>query len=50
MDINGTASEWGEFIVMMPRDKSISSSLLLRFLERFPLLQHILEIWRGNLV
>ena len=33
---------WGELTVTMPRDKSASSSPLLRFLERYPLLQSLL--------
>ena len=37
-------SEWGELQVTMPRDKTISSSLLLRFLERFPLLNRLLSL------
>ncbi|KYK29630.1 hypothetical protein AYK20_05150 [Thermoplasmatales archaeon SG8-52-1] len=35
-------SEWGELKVTMPRDKTISSSLFLRFLERYPLIQKVL--------
>ena len=40
-DDYGMESEWGELQVTMPRDKSISSSLLIRFLQRFPLLEMI---------
>ena len=39
----GMESEWGELQVTMPRDKSVSSSLLLKLLERFPLLEVILS-------
>jgi hypothetical protein len=42
-DINGAESDWAEFKVTMPRDKTISSSLFLRFLERFPLLDLLLQ-------
>ena len=42
-DINGAESEWAEFEVSMSRDKSISSSPLLRFLERYPLLNLLLQ-------
>ena len=41
-DINGLESEWGELQVTMPRNKDVSNLLLLRFLERFPLIQKIL--------
>ena len=37
-------SEWGELAVTLPRDKSISSSPLLRFLERYPLLNKLINI------
>ena len=35
---------WTEFEVTMPRDKSASSSLFLRFLERYPLLNRLLNL------
>jgi len=35
---------WGELMVTMPRDKSISNSLLLKFLERYPLLNILLTL------
>ena len=35
-------SSYGELKVTMPRDKSISDSLLLRFLERYPLLNRLI--------
>jgi len=35
---------WGELQVTMPRDKSISNSLLLRFLERYSLLNRLLSL------
>ncbi|KYK20374.1 hypothetical protein AYK24_03800 [Thermoplasmatales archaeon SG8-52-4] len=41
-DINGSESNWSEFIVTMPRDKSISRLLFLRFLERYPLIKTLL--------
>ncbi|KYK25359.1 hypothetical protein AYK24_04855 [Thermoplasmatales archaeon SG8-52-4] len=39
-DDYGMDSEWSELQVTMPRDKAISSSLLLRFLERYSLLEN----------
>jgi hypothetical protein len=42
-DIFDKESDWAEFEVTMPRDKSISNSPLWRFLERYPLIQKILE-------
>jgi hypothetical protein len=44
IDIYGLESELGTFTVKMPRDKSISSSPLLRFLERYPLLNRLLSL------
>ena len=41
--IGGEESDWGELKVTMPRDKTISSSLFLRFLERYPLLNLLLQ-------
>jgi len=38
----GIIGPWGELTVTIPRDKSISSSLLLRFLEQYPLLNTLL--------
>jgi hypothetical protein len=34
---------WGELTVTMPRDKTMSTSLILKLLERFPLLEVILS-------
>ena len=39
---------WGELQVTMPRDKTISSSFLLRFLERYPLIHRLLELLKLN--
>ena len=41
-DTENLLGSWGELIVTMPRDKSISISPLFRFLERYPLLQTLL--------
>ena len=38
-DSNSLIGPWGVFRVTMPRDKTISSSSLFRFLEQYPLLQ-----------
>jgi outer membrane protein assembly factor BamB len=42
-DIYGMESELGELQVTMPRDKAVSSSLFLRFLELFPILNLLLQ-------
>lgn len=44
-DINGAESDWAEFEVTMQRDKAITSSLFLRFLERFPILKTLFLIF-----
>lgn len=44
VDIYGAVSNSGELQVTIPRDKVISSSLFLRFLERFPLLERLLNL------
>ena len=41
--IGGEESEWSNFTVKMPRDKTISSSLFLRFFERFQLIQYLFQ-------
>ncbi|KYK20329.1 hypothetical protein AYK24_03985 [Thermoplasmatales archaeon SG8-52-4] len=38
----GAVSDWGTLTIKMPRDKTITSSPLLRFLERYPLMQKVL--------
>ena len=43
MDPYDDESSYGELTVKMPRDKSISNSFLLRFLERYPLIQYLLK-------
>ena len=42
-DTYGEESDWGTLEVTMPRSKATSSSLLLRFLERYPLLNRLLQ-------
>jgi hypothetical protein len=42
-DIFGACSDWKEITVTMPRDKSISSSPLLRFLKRYTLLNLLFQ-------
>ncbi|KYK22580.1 hypothetical protein AYK24_01955 [Thermoplasmatales archaeon SG8-52-4] len=46
-DTKGEESNWGELTVTMPRDKEISSSPLMRFLQRYPLL-NLLYQWFGQ--
>ena len=41
----GSESDWSEFTVTMPRDKALSNSLILRFLERYPLINRLLDIF-----
>ena len=41
-DSLGVESNWTQFTVNMPRDKPISSSFFLRFLERYPLLERVM--------
>ena len=42
-DVNGLIGPIGTFAVTMPREKSIQKSLFLQFLERFPLLNILLQ-------
>ena len=41
-DIHDVESDWGTFEVTIPRNKIINNVLLLRLLERFPLVQKLL--------
>jgi len=43
-------SEWAYLTVRIPRNKGIPNSLFLRFLNHFPLLHRLLDIWRSNLL
>jgi outer membrane protein assembly factor BamB len=42
-DDYGMESEWSELQVTMPRDKAVSTSMILKLLESFPLLEVILS-------
>ena len=42
-DPSGSESKWGKLTVTMPRSKVVSSSLFLRYLGNFPLLNRILS-------
>ena len=42
-DTDNLWGPWGELTVTMPRDKIISNSPLIRFLERYPLLNLLLQ-------
>ena len=48
-DIFDAESDWAEFPITMPRDKSTNNMLLLSLFERFPLLQRLLNNWWWNL-
>jgi outer membrane protein assembly factor BamB len=41
-DVFGEESDWAELTVYMPRNRTMTNLLLLRFLEQFPILQKIL--------
>jgi outer membrane protein assembly factor BamB len=48
-DTNGYESDWGTLTVTIPRDKSTDNMLVLRILERFPLLQQLLDVLRDRI-
>ena len=43
-DIHGRESDWGGFIVTIFRSRATTNSLFLWFLERFPLLERLLNV------
>ena len=43
-DTDNLWGDWGELTVKMPRNKATTYSILLRFLERFPLLERLLNV------
>jgi hypothetical protein len=45
-DVYGAESEWSELTVMVPRNTEATSSLLLKILEHFPLLERLLNLIR----
>jgi hypothetical protein len=47
-DTDGYESDWGTLTVAMSRDKSTDNMLLWRLVERFPLIDRLLDIWRCN--
>ncbi|MCK4996085.1 MAG: hypothetical protein KAR55_04280 [Thermoplasmatales archaeon] len=44
-DVHGAESEWATLEVTMPRNKAAVHSLFLRFLDRFPLLERLLNLF-----
>ena len=44
IDIYGAESDWGTLTVTMPRDKILHHSLLLRFLDEYPIIQGLIDI------
>lgn len=49
IDIQGAKSDWSEFTVKMPRDKTINN-MVLRFLENHPFLYQLLQVILQKLV
>jgi hypothetical protein len=45
-DTDNLWGPWSEFEIIIPRDKIATNILLLRFLERFPLLEKLLSLLR----
>jgi parallel beta-helix repeat protein len=43
IDVFGAESDWAKLVITVPRDKSTSSSILLKFLERYPLQNLLLQ-------
>jgi hypothetical protein len=42
-DIYDSESDWTEYTITMPRYKAVSNSLLLKFINRFPILNQFLQ-------
>ncbi|EMR74602.1 hypothetical protein MBGDF03_00311 [Thermoplasmatales archaeon SCGC AB-540-F20] len=47
-DIWGAESDWGTLDVIMPKNQQVGNMWFLRWLERFPILQKILDVLRLN--
>jgi hypothetical protein len=48
IDEHNAVSGWGNLTVTIPRDKAVTNNILLRLLEKFPLLQRLWNVWRFN--
>ena len=49
VDEYGAESDWGTLEVKMSKSKQFSFSLIERITERFPLLEHIINLYQYNI-
>ena len=48
-DVYGEGGEWGTLEVTVPKNQQVSNTWFLQWLERFPILQKILDVLRLNI-